>query len=96
MLTVRLAPRQTGEPLRVLIIGRISTPHQRQESIEASYEFVEKFLKQAYDGPLLITRLGEQASGMVADRRTIREAEDLIVEGRVDIQLDASGGPGCR
>jgi DNA invertase Pin-like site-specific DNA recombinase len=87
MLTIPLAPRNPGEPLRVLIIGRISTPHQRQESIEASYEFVEKFLRQAYDGPLLITRLGEQASGMVADRPTIRAGEDLIAAGKVDLIL---------
>lgn len=87
MVTVPLVPGRQGEPLRVLIIGRISTPHQREESIEASYEYVRKFLEQIYKGPVSITYLGEQKSGMVADRQTIHEAEDLIADGKVDLIL---------
>jgi site-specific DNA recombinase len=87
MVSFPLVPGCPGEPLRVLIIGRISTPHQREESIEASYEFVKKYLAQIYDGPVSITCLGEQKSGMVADRQTIREAEDLIAGGKVDLLI---------
>jgi hypothetical protein len=87
MVTVPLVPGRPGQPLRVLIIGRISTPHQREESIEASYEYVKDFLKRIYHGPVAITCLGEQASGMVADRQTIREAEDLIASGKIDVLI---------
>ena len=87
IFTIPLCPRNPGEPLRVLVIGRFSTPHQRQESIEASYEYAEQYLAKDYHGPIKITRLGEQASGMVADRKTIREAEDLIAAGKIDLVL---------
>jgi hypothetical protein len=39
MLIVPLSPKRDGEPLRVLILGRISTVRQREETIEASYRF---------------------------------------------------------
>jgi site-specific DNA recombinase len=87
MVTVPLVPGRPGEPLRVLIIGRISTPHQTEESVEASYEYVKKFLGENYKGEVCITCLGEQKSGMVADRQTIREAEDMIAGGMVDVLI---------
>jgi DNA invertase Pin-like site-specific DNA recombinase len=87
MVNVPLVPGIPGQPLRVLIIGRISTPHQTEESVEASYEYVKKFLGQNYEGEVSITCLGEQKSGMVADRRTIREAEDLIAGGKIDVLI---------
>ena len=85
--SVPLKPKNPEGPLRVLIIGRISTVHQKEESIEASYRYVEKYLKQVVEGPLEIKHLGERASGMLADRATIREAEDLIATGTWDLAV---------
>jgi len=86
-LTIPLTAPDNGRPLRVLIIGRISTVHQSQESILASYRYVETYLARIYSGPIAITHLGEQESGMVVDRETIRQAEDLIAAGEVDLVI---------
>jgi len=82
-----LRPKDPGGPLRVIIIGRISTVHQQEESIEASYQYVEEYLRQIYHGPLEIKHLGERASGMLAERATMREAEDLIATGQWDVVI---------
>ncbi|MDZ4819683.1 MAG: hypothetical protein SGJ20_11995, partial [Planctomycetota bacterium] len=72
-----LSPRDSAKGLCVLIIGRISTEHQDIENIEASYRYVEAHLRRCYHEPMRIKHLGERASGMLVDRATIREAEDL-------------------
>jgi len=61
---VPLVPKDPKGPLRVLVVGRISTVHQDHENIDASYRFVEDYLKRMYEGPLQYKYLGEQASGM--------------------------------
>src|SRR6185437_9253089 len=70
-----------------LIIGRISTEHQNIENIEASYRYVENYLQQIYEGPVQIKLLGEQASGMLTARPSIREAEQLIESGQADLVI---------
>jgi DNA invertase Pin-like site-specific DNA recombinase len=73
--------------LNVVAIGRISTAHQDVENIEASYRYIQDYLRRIYRGPLKITLLGEQASGMLTDRATIREAERLVAGGSVDLVI---------
>lgn len=82
---VGISPHAADTPLRVVIIGRISTPHQNEENIEASYRYVEDYLGKQHLGPLKIKHLGERASGMLAERQTIRQVEDLIAVGQVDL-----------
>jgi len=73
-----LRPKNSTGPLKVLVVGRTSTDYQNLESIDASYRFVEMHLARLYDGPVHFKQLGERASGMLAGRATIREAEELI------------------
>jgi DNA invertase Pin-like site-specific DNA recombinase len=73
--------------LKVIMIGRISTVHQHEESIAASFRYVEDYLHKAYDGDMAITPLGEQASGMLVDRMTILQAEELINTGEWDLVI---------
>jgi site-specific DNA recombinase len=87
MLEVPLVPKDPDKPLRVVIIGRISTVHQNETSIDASFAFVEERLRATYKGPMEIRHLGEQASGMISDRRTIVEAWDLMEAGEVDLVI---------
>src|SRR3954470_2569062 len=82
-----LVPKAPGGPLRVLVVGRISTVHQNHENIDASYRFVEDFLTRMYDGPIHYKHLGEQASGMRTDRATIVEAEEEIATGSWDLVI---------
>lgn len=86
-LSVPLRPKNPEGPLQVLIIGRISTEYQNEENIEASYRFVNDYLSQVYGGPLCVKQLGEQASGMLTDRASIREAEELIAAGGIDLVI---------
>jgi DNA invertase Pin-like site-specific DNA recombinase len=72
-------------PLRVVVIGRVSTIHQSEENIEASYRYVDDHLHRLNLGPVQIQHLGEQASGMLAERQTIRQTEDLMAAGKVDL-----------
>ena len=85
--SVPLCPKDPSAGLRVVLIGRISTEHQNKENIEASYRYVEAHLRQLFAGKMQIKRLGERASGMLVDRRTIREAEDLIATGEWDLVI---------
>ncbi|REJ64990.1 MAG: hypothetical protein DWQ31_19590 [Planctomycetota bacterium] len=91
-LSVPLTPKNSGGPLLVLIIGRISTEYQNIENIDASYRYVEKFLQESYDGPLEVKLLGEQASGMLTTRASIQEAESLVAEGKVDLVISEDLG----
>jgi DNA invertase Pin-like site-specific DNA recombinase len=81
-----LVPKTGGE-LIVVAIGRISTVHQDVENIEASYRYVQEYLRRIYRGAMKITFLGEQASGMLTDRATIRRAEELVATGTVDLVI---------
>ena len=85
--TTPLEPKDPRRPLQVLIIGRISTEHQNEENINASYRYVESYLERLYQGPIEIRHLGERASGMLVDRATIRQAEDLIATGHWDLVI---------
>ena len=82
-----LEPKEPGGPLRVIIIGRISTEHQSLENIDASHEYVKKHLNEIYGGEMLLKCLGERGSGMLKNRTTIREAEDLIETGTWDLVI---------
>jgi hypothetical protein len=85
--SIPLIPKNPDGPLMVLMIGRVSTPHQDIKNIEASYEDDERFLNLIYEGPAHIKRLGEQGSGMLVDRATIVEAEKDIESGEWDLVL---------
>ena len=85
--TAPLVPKAPGSELQVVAIGRISTVHQDVENIEASYRYIQDYLGRIYRGPMNIRLLGEQASGMLTDRATIREAEDLVAGGKVDLVI---------
>src|SRR5438309_10177638 len=82
-----LIPKNPQGPLRVLILGRISTIHQNLDNIEASYRYVKDYLNQIYHGPLHFKQLGERGSGLRTDRPTIIEAEDDIESGTWDLAI---------
>lgn len=83
---VPLQPEVSG-PLRVLTIDRGSTSQQKAESIDAQHEFVEKSLRQNYQGPLTLTKFGEQASGMLVDRPSVTQSQELIESGEIDLVM---------
>ncbi len=83
----KMKPREPGRPLHVMVVGRVSTPQQDIENIEAGYIFAEKVLPEIWDGESIITRLGERASGMLVKRETMLEAYELIDEGWPDLVL---------
>jgi site-specific DNA recombinase len=76
-----------GNMLKVLTIGRISTPHQDMAMIEAQYFEVQRTLESIYDKPFDLTTLGEQASGENVLRSTFLEAIELIETGQFDLAI---------
>ena len=68
------APKDPNGTFRTLVLGRVSTVHQPESNIEASYDYVTPMLKQVYDGPMETKYLGERGSGMLTERATILEA----------------------
>lgn len=86
-LAVPLVPKHPQVGLRVILPARISTPGQDPESMVANQEDAEKWLKGVYGGSVVLHRLGEQASGMLADRATMIEMEQLIKSGQCDLVL---------
>lgn len=86
-VNVPLVPKDPRGPLRVLVVGRISTIHQDVENIDASYRYVEEYLRRIYAGPVQFKYLGEQCSGMRTDRATIIEADEEIATGTWDLVI---------
>ncbi len=83
----KMVPKNPNGVLKVLLIGRISTPHQSIDNIEASFVPLRKMIADLYDGEIQIKQLGERGSGMNPMRESIREAEDEIDSGIVDLVL---------
>ncbi len=86
-LTIPIVPKDPTGNLQVVAIGRVSTIHQNVENIAASHRYVQEYLTQLYRGPMDVRMLGEQASGMLTDRATIREAEALVATGQIDLVI---------
>ncbi len=87
ILSTPIRPRQPGQPVRVVIPGRISRPTQDSESIPSQQEDAERWLRSVYDGPANVARVGEQASGWLANRDSMVLVEEMIEVGEVDLVL---------
>ena len=83
----KIIPKNPNGVLYVLLIGRISTPHQDLSNIEASFVPLRPLISELYDGEVQIKQLGERGSGMDPMRESIREAEDEIDSGIVDLVI---------
>lgn len=90
-----LVPKVAG-PLRVIMLGRISTEHQNIENIDASYDEDERYLKRIYNGEMHVKRLGERGSGWKIGRATIIEALEEIKTGKWDVVITEDLGRAYR
>lgn len=91
-----ITPKSQDGVLRAISIGRISTPHQDLESIDASHDADREFLKTLYAGQIELTTYGDQASGWKVKRETVTQAMDAIATGRYDIVVMADIGRAFR
>lgn len=82
-----IAPKKPGQTLPVIVLGRISTAGQDLDSIASRHAEAERWLRENYDGPADVRRLGEQASGNLADRPSAVEAREQVSAGRRDLGL---------
>lgn len=80
-------PKNPDGTLRVLILGRISTPYQNESNIQAGYEYARTRLQQIYSGPIHAKEIGARESGMLVERETILEAYEEIDSGCWDLVL---------
>jgi DNA invertase Pin-like site-specific DNA recombinase len=91
MTDKKLTPSNPDGVLRAIEMGRLSKAKESEDeteaTIESSYKAVEEFLSRVYKGKLHVRQLGEQISGLVADRATILEAYELIATGEWDVVL---------
>jgi DNA invertase Pin-like site-specific DNA recombinase len=85
-----LIPKKAGGPL-VAVLGRLSKEKATQEdtdiTIESSMAVAREYIKEMYKGPIDFRCLGEQISGLIADRETIRETYDLAESGYLDLVI---------
>jgi len=81
-----ISPKNPG-PLKVLTVGRISTPHQDMAMIEAQYAEVKREVESIYQEPIDLTKRGEQASGEDVLRTTFLEAIELIESDQFDLAI---------
>lgn len=86
-MNIPLTPKNPSGPLRVIMLGRVSTAHQNIENIEASYASNARVLSQMYPGETEIRHFGERGSGWKVNRVTIDEAENEIKTGTWDLVL---------
>lgn len=82
-----LIPKNSDGILRVFIPGRISTPAQDMEAITTTQENMEAWLRQAHPGPTAVTRVGEQASGWLVNRKSMVKVAAAIQAGECDLIL---------
>ncbi|MBA3480193.1 MAG: recombinase family protein [Pirellulales bacterium] len=90
-MNIPLTTNQPDGRLAVVVLGRLSqskdTPEETQKTIDSSFAFAQEYVERHYHGEVKFKFLGEQISGMVLDRRTIREAEELMGSGQWDVLL---------
>ncbi len=86
-----LIPKNPDGILRVISIGRLSKPKNTEEdtnfNLASSYAAIEAHLREIYDGQMDIHPFAEQISGLIVDRRTIVEIEELIATGEIDLVI---------
>ena len=81
-----LSPRN-GVTLKVLSIDRISTRNQDPKSNADQQALVHKWIEDRYDGPVEWVRITGQGSGECIDRGQVRQAEDLVASGQLDVVI---------
>ncbi len=84
-----LVPKHPDGVLRVIACGRLSKPKSSDEdtqvNLQSSYTAVERHLHDLYKGEMEIHSFAEQISGLIVDRATIVEMEELIATGEIDL-----------
>ena len=79
---VPITPKNPSQPLRVISVGRLSQPKdteaETQQSLDAIRRENERMLASIYSGQKLIKYLGEQTSGLLAQRQTMTELWELV------------------
>lgn len=81
----KMVPKNLNGTFLVHMVGRVSTLHQNIENIEASFEPLRGLITELCDGEVEIKKFGEQGSGMIPNRESIRACEDEIDRGIVDL-----------
>jgi hypothetical protein len=89
--TKPLIPKKPGGPLVAVVLGRLSkgkeTIEDTEITIESSMAVAREFLSKMYKGPVEFHCLGEEMSGMIADRASILETYDLADSGKCDVVI---------
>lgn len=86
-MNIPLSPKNPNGPLRVIMLGRVSTEHQNIENIDASFASNDQALRRMYNGQTEILQLGERGSGWKVNRESIQQAEAEIQTGTWDLVL---------
>jgi hypothetical protein len=88
----KMTPKPGNSALHVVVIGRVSTPTQDINNIEAGYGYAEQVLPSLTDGPIETRYFGEQGSGLLVLRESILAAYEQIESGWADVVVmeDAS------
>ena len=81
-----LVPKD-GNVLKVLVIDRISTRNQDPKSNLDQQALDMNWVKDRYDGPIQWFHVTGQGSGECIDRQQVREAEDLVASGQLDVVI---------
>lgn len=72
---VPITPKNPGQPLRVISVGCLSQPKdteaETRQSLDAIRRENERMLAGFYSGEKSIKYLGEQTSGLLAERQTM-------------------------
>ena len=84
-----IVPKNPDGIARIISVGRLSKPKdseaETQQSLEAIRRENERLLKSVYAGTPVIKYLGEQISGMIAERNTMTELWELVASGEWDL-----------
>jgi DNA invertase Pin-like site-specific DNA recombinase len=73
--------------MQVLGIARISTVHQDALSLDDQEALYRHWLDEHTDLPYQLTMIASQGSGELLDRKELRQAEELVESGRLDLVL---------
>lgn len=94
-LSVPLTPSR-GNTLRVVLVCRISTVHQNEQSLSDQENLLRKWLESVYQEPVAVSVIATRGSGEALDRPELQQLIDLVTGHHVDLVLAEDLGRICR
>ncbi|HEV3386491.1 MAG TPA: recombinase family protein [Gemmata sp.] len=87
---------RNGFTLLVLIIARISGPHQDERSLDDQIALCKKYVRDRYSGPVEFIIIQGRGKGEYLERKELADAEAAVESCKFDLVIMEDIGRICR